>query len=644
MCDALHRTPLVATTLRLMSVATALAMSVVMFASCESDAVTSTRPTPTFALSLDSAAATLGTSASSASVRVGVARIGSYNGMVNLTVEGAPSGLIASFSETSIPMNATSSVLTLTANGAPPGAYALTVHGTGNGVTERIASLALTVSRDMDGGFTLSSSPAVSILAARSLTATVGIERFNGFTGAISLSLHSLPAGLTAAVSDAGTTNTAVLSIATSLATAPGVYTLTITGKAAGVATQTTVVMVTVVATSDNVAFQFCDPAGLPVWFAVQSEDGAWTRVSGDRDQYVFGVGRRGGVAYSIPVTDQDASTPVYSYYTYIHYGTATELAGMGAAQCLSPIVRRVRGTVVGVSGAERATVGIGGASRMFIRSSFQLGNVPDGPRDLIATRSSYALDYSVVLTPNKMIIRRGIAPADNATIPTLDFGSSEAFDPVSHTVTIAGIGTDHTFRSTGYATANAGEVNLSSEFDAAMGATHVYHGVPQSRQAAGDLHTLLIHAFEATGSWDESVRTSSLSFKEAADKKVSLGPALAHPVVTQVAGAPTRRYRVQLPVQSEYDSLFTTNFYQGIDSEHGMIITATAGYRAGARVWDVAVPELSGVADWVAQSALRADLLTKITVYATGASRYVSPDGVEVRSARRSATATTPP
>ncbi len=627
--------PLVATTL--------LLISLVMLPSCESNTVTSSPPTPTFALSLDSAAATLGTTASSARLRVNVTRMEGYDGVVNLAVEGAPDGVIASFSETSIPVTTTSSVLTLAADGAPPGDYALTVRGTGHGVTERIASLALTVSRDMDGGFTLSASPSVSIPATGATTTMVSIERLNGFTGAISLSLHALPAGLTTAVSDAGTTDAAVLSIATSQGAAPGVYTLTITGTAAGVVTQTTVVTVTVFAITGNVAFQFCDPAGLPVWFAVQSEDGAWTRVSGEHHRYLFDVGHRGGVAYSIPVTDQDASTPVYGYYTYIHYGTATELANLGAAQCLSPIAKRVRGTVTGVSATERATVGIGGAVRSFIRSSFQLGNVPDGPRDLIATRSSYRMDYSVVLTPNKMIIRRGIAPAHNTTIPTLDFGAPEAFDPVPHTVTIDGIGTDRTFRSTGYATANAGEVNLSWEFDAATGSTHVYHGVPKSRQAPGDRHTLLIHAFEASGSWDERVRTSSLWFHEAADKTVALGPALARPVVTQVADAPTRRYRVQLPVQSEYDSLFTMNISQGVDSEHGMIITASAGFRAGASVWDVAVPELSGVAGWLPQSALRADLVTKITVYATGASRHASPDGAAVLAAGRTATTTTP-
>ena len=138
-----------------LAVLTRLVMSIVMLGACESDAVTRATPaatpaaTRTFALSLDSTAATIGTAASSGTVRVNVGRRGGYSGVVNLTVDGAPDGVIASFSEPSLPMGATS------------------------------------------------------------LAASVYVERINGFAGPISLSMDMSPTGLFAYVGNPGTSASA---------------------------------------------------------------------------------------------------------------------------------------------------------------------------------------------------------------------------------------------------------------------------------------------------------------------------------------------------------------------------------------------------------------------------------------------------
>ncbi len=77
---------------------------------------------------------------------VNVTRGGEYAGTVDLTVEGLPAGVTASFTPSQLGATGTASVLTLaTTDQAPLGAFAVLVKGSGIGVTEAKAALQVTV-------------------------------------------------------------------------------------------------------------------------------------------------------------------------------------------------------------------------------------------------------------------------------------------------------------------------------------------------------------------------------------------------------------------------------------------------------------------------------------------------------------------
>ena len=68
---------------------------------------------------------------------------------------------------------------------------------------------------------------------------------------------------------------------------------------------------------------------------------------------------------------------------------------------------------------------------------TFQLTDVPDGALDLVAARST-TNTTTFSTSVDKMIIRRGVNAGNNSTLPVLDFGSAEAFDPVLGNLAIA--------------------------------------------------------------------------------------------------------------------------------------------------------------------------------------------------------------
>jgi hypothetical protein len=106
-------------------------------------AITSASSGADFALSLDTAAVSSSGSAA-ATATPSVAPSGSFSSAVSLSISGVPSGASASFNPASVSGRATSS-LTLSPGSAAAGTYALTITGTGGGVTHT-AQLSWTIS------------------------------------------------------------------------------------------------------------------------------------------------------------------------------------------------------------------------------------------------------------------------------------------------------------------------------------------------------------------------------------------------------------------------------------------------------------------------------------------------------------------
>lgn len=89
------------------------------------------------------------------------------------------------------------------------------------------------------GGFTLSASGTVSIVAGQSANALVLVTRTSGFGGAVTVSVASAPPGVTAVVSGSPTQSSSVtVAISVASTVTPGTYQLVVKGTASGVAEQ----------------------------------------------------------------------------------------------------------------------------------------------------------------------------------------------------------------------------------------------------------------------------------------------------------------------------------------------------------------------------------------------------------------------
>src|SRR5206468_2953326 len=182
---------------------------------------------PDYALSLAPAALTI-VQGATGTTTVTITRT-NFTGAVTLSLGSAPTGVTGAFDPAA--PTGTSSALTVSVGAAvAPGVYNLTVAGSGS-PGNRSTPLTLTVSAAPD--YSLSLAPvALTIERGATGTATVTITRTN-FTGAVTLSLGSAPAGVTGSFNPAAPTGaSSALTVSVGAAVAPGVYTLTVAGSA----------------------------------------------------------------------------------------------------------------------------------------------------------------------------------------------------------------------------------------------------------------------------------------------------------------------------------------------------------------------------------------------------------------------------
>ncbi|MCC6317075.1 MAG: hypothetical protein IT361_05220 [Gemmatimonadaceae bacterium] len=160
-----------------------------------------------------------------------------FAGAVALALQNAPAGITGTFTPAA-PTGDASALSVAVAATVAPGTYNVTIQGTGTGIAPKSAALAITVTAA--AGYTLAVAPATMALAPGSNgTATVNIDRTN-FQGAVTLSLDSPPAGISATfLPAASTTNASTMTVSVGAAVAPGTYTVTVRGTATGLADRT---------------------------------------------------------------------------------------------------------------------------------------------------------------------------------------------------------------------------------------------------------------------------------------------------------------------------------------------------------------------------------------------------------------------
>src|SRR5207244_609414 len=187
----------------------------------------STGPAADYTLSLAPAALTI-VQGATGNTTVTITRT-NFTDAVTLSLGGAPTGVTGAF-DPAAPTGNTATLTVSVGAAVAPGVYNLTVDGTG-APGNRSTPLALTVSAAPD--YTLSLTPAaLTIGQGATGNTTVTITRTN-FTGAVTLSLGSAPAGVTGSFSPAAPTGTSsTLTVSVGAAVAPGVYNLTVDGTA----------------------------------------------------------------------------------------------------------------------------------------------------------------------------------------------------------------------------------------------------------------------------------------------------------------------------------------------------------------------------------------------------------------------------
>ncbi|MGQ0648229.1 MAG: beta strand repeat-containing protein [Gemmatimonadaceae bacterium] len=594
--------------------------------------------TGSISLSTNPAAVSAVAGGAGVNVAVSITRT-NFAGDVTLAATGAPNGVTVTFSPS--PTTGSSVTATFTASlTAVPGVSTITLTASGTGITSASAQVSLTVTPAPGISLSLSTNP-LSVQQGASGTTTVNITR-NNFTSVVTFSASGLPSGVTASFNTTATsTNSSILTLTVAATVAPATHPITVTATGQGIANATVVVslVVTPATGGGSVTFSFCGAAAnLPIWLAAQSgTGGTWTQVAaGANNSYTFNITGVGGVAY----VTQNATN---DYDLSIVYGTQAELAAQGPSNCVSPTLKTVNGTVAGLSGpTEFASVSMASAfaSPTSTMPSFTLTGVPDGPRDLIGTRSSFNISNPAAgLVLNKIFLRRGLNPPNGGSVGTVDFNSSaDAFDPESRQVTINGaVSGEQVSAFAQFLSSNGTFASLGGGVPGTA-TTLSFNAVPSSRTVAGDVTALFASATTLSGTVPTAARVVTAAFKDPVNQTITLGAALSTPTLTVVGLTPYLKLRTQLLRQADYQNFWLAAYSQGGSAPRSVSTTMTAGYIGSAASFDVSIPDFTVAAGWQNTWGLQSGVATTYIVTASGwvVGSGGLTDGAIIRTATR--------
>jgi uncharacterized membrane protein len=280
-----------------------------------------------------------------ATVGVTITRGGSFTGAVTLAAEGAPSGVTASWSTTSLAAGATTATLTLQVGSAvAAGTYPITVRATGAGVTAATAQYALLVTAAPVPSFALAAAPgAVTVVAGQQGTSTVSITRDGGFTGAVQLAAEGAPTGVTTSFSANPVTGaSATLTLAVGASTVAGTYPITVRGTGTGVTERTATVTLTVTTQTPTPSLTIASAVGTATVAQGQSSAGIALTIT-----------RGGGLTGNATLALEGAPAGVTGTFTP-NPATATTsqlVLNVGATTAAGTYPLTVRGTVGTTSG-----------------------------------------------------------------------------------------------------------------------------------------------------------------------------------------------------------------------------------------------------------------------------------------------------
>jgi hypothetical protein len=333
-----------------------------------------------------------------------------------------------------------------------------------------------------------------------------------------------------------------------------------------------------------HLVFQFC-PGAVPIWGAYRNEGGAWTRFEGlASGQVEFDASERFAFAF-VRQNGTNISTDVV-------YTAAAEIPAPATPTCVSTTTRSVSGNVAGIGSEQTGSVTMG-TRGLTTTGAFTLTGVRDGALDVIASRRNAT--SLTAITADRIVIRRALNPASGEVLPTIDFGSAEAHDVATTTLTVAGLQSGET-GSISFSLLSANQTFHSMGTRFTLLASQPMQSAPASLLVAGDYHIADVQAWDASGDRGRGV----LRYYHApANQSVSLGAALAAPAVTSVGSASNPRLRLTLASQTDYASQVQL---LALQTSRTVTVTAVASHFGGTpATWSVEMPDLSGVDGWQA-------------------------------------------
>lgn len=548
--------------------------------------------------------------------------------------------------------------------GAVIGAVSLVTCGYGDGGTGPVEAI----------DFALSSQ---TLSLERNASAAIDVTLSAASTRTLEITVTGAPAGVTVTATPSSIVpglTSSTLTVVAGPTAAVGAATLTVHATAPGLSERTETLALTVTdAPAGDTTWDFCRPADVPIWFAVQDGDGEWTRVTANATTFSFDVpSGRGGVAFvrtedfdpadttTVPFFGQAPATGPASRWALqrqvlmlrapgtaasvedpgsalrhelvVVYGAQPELAARGQEQCRGQ--KRVSGSVADLGVDQFVEVTLGTATTVATQSTFELTAVPGGTVDLIASLNTVdrSTDEGAV---DRVIVRRGLSPGEGSILPVLDFEAPEAFAPAAADLTVANLVGDLAFVLSSFFTAGAprgATIFLSS---AEGSSPFRYYGIPSAHRVAGDLHLAAALVFSAD---EGEFRFAGLYFEDPIDRSVTLGASLPLPQVEVASPSPYLRLRASGSSTTAYDRYVIALFSQ---PGRSATIEASAAYRSQA-TYDLEIPDFTGVAGWLDEWGLREGVMpTNWFVQGSGftgdgVSRPVPAEGVTFEIAER--------
>ena len=211
---------------------------------------------------------------------------GGFNGAINLSASGMPSGVGVSFNPQTIPAPGSgSSTMTVTVGSSTPvGTYPITVMGNGGGI-QQTTTVTLTVTAQAQPNFSITASPSsLTVQQGNQGTSTITTTISGGFNSAISLSASGMPSGVGVSFNPqtipAPGSGSSTMTITVGSGTAVGTYPITVTGNGGGIQQRTTVTL-TVTAQQQPSFSITASPASLTIQQGNQGTSTITTTISG---------------------------------------------------------------------------------------------------------------------------------------------------------------------------------------------------------------------------------------------------------------------------------------------------------------------------------------------------------------------------